>query len=136
MATLEGAVMLARVYRDIEAFDQAAAGLRVPQRRRTQLNVAAPATPRQIRENEMTRNSGLDDEAATELHNRLANQIVAQIVNEPIAAGGTISDVLVGVVLGCFELGSDAKVLDLVVGRVKERLAKARLEDHEPKGNG
>jgi TetR/AcrR family transcriptional repressor of nem operon len=27
MATLEGAVMLARVYRDIEAFDQAAAGL-------------------------------------------------------------------------------------------------------------
>jgi hypothetical protein len=65
----------------------------------------------------MARNSRLDDEAATELHNRLANQIVAQIVNEPIAAG-------------------DAKVLDLVVGRVKERLAKARLEDLEPKGNG
>jgi hypothetical protein len=91
----------------------------------------------------MARNSRLDDEAATELHNRLANQIVAQIVNEPIAAGGTISDgmilcesVLAGVVLGCFELGSDAKVLDLVVGRVKERLAKARLEDLEPKGNG
>jgi hypothetical protein len=64
----------------------------------------------------MARNSRLDDEAATELHNRLANQIVAQIANEPIA-GGTISDVmmlcesvLVGVVLGCFELGSDAKV--------------------------
>jgi hypothetical protein len=51
------------------------------------------------------------------LHNRLANQIVAQIVNEPIAAG-------------------DAKVVDLVVGRAKERLAKARLEDLEPKGNG
>jgi hypothetical protein len=90
----------------------------------------------------MARNSRLDDEAATELHNRLANQIVAQIVNEPIAAGGTISDVtfcesvLVGVVLGCFELGSDAKVLDLVVGRVKERLAKARLEDLESKGRG
>jgi hypothetical protein len=88
-------------------------------------------------------NSRVDDEAATELHNRLANQIVAQIVNEPIAAGGTISDVmmlcesvLVGVVLGCFELGSDAKVLDLVVGRVKERLGKARPEDHEPKGHG
>ena len=42
----------------------------------------------------MARNSRLDDEAATELHNRLANQIVAQIVNEPIAAGGTISDVI------------------------------------------
>lgn len=87
----------------------------------------------------MARNSRLDDEAATELHNRLANQIVVQ----PIAAGGTISDVmmlcesvLVGVVLGCFELGSDAEVLDLVVGRVKERLAKARLEDLEPKGRG
>jgi len=102
-----------------------------------------PQRPRQIRENEMARNSRLDDEAATELHNRLANQIVAQIVNEPIAAGGTISDgmmlcesVLAGVVLGCFEVGSDAKVLDLVIGRVKERLAKARLEDLEPKGNG
>jgi hypothetical protein len=142
MATLEGAVMLARVYRDIEAFDQAAAGL-------VCLNGDEPSAtqrlqpPLQIREYEMARNSRLDDEAATELHNRLANQIVAQIVNEPIAAGGTISDVmmlcesvLVGVVLGCFELGSDAKVLDLVVGRVKERLGKARPEDHEPKGNG
>ena len=62
-------------------------------------------------------NSRVDDEAATELHNRLANQIVAQIVNEPIGTG-------------------DAKALDLVVGRVKERLAKARLGDLEPKGNG
>jgi hypothetical protein len=53
----------------------------------------------------MARNSRLDDEAATELHNRLANQIVAQIVNEPIAAG-------------------DAKVLDLVVGRAGQRASR------------
>lgn len=38
-------------------------------------------------------------------------------------------------VLGCFQLGSDVKVLDLIVGRVKERLAKVRLEDLEMKGN-
>jgi hypothetical protein len=94
-------------------------------------------------ESEMTGKSRLDEEAAAELHNRLAKQIVSQIVNEPIAAGGTISDVamlsesiLVGVVLGCFQLGSDVKVLDLIVGRVKERLAKVRLEDLEAKGRG
>ncbi len=38
---------------------------------------------------------GLDDAAATELHNRLVKQIVSQIVNEPIAAGGTMLDVMV-----------------------------------------
>jgi len=143
MATLEGAVMLARVStgtsrRLIRPRPASCASTATNPAQRS-----GPSDPRQIRENEMARNSRLDDEAATELHNRLANQIVAQIVNEPIAAGGTISDgmilcesVLAGVVLGCFELGSDAKVLDLVVGRVKERLAKARLEDLEPKGNG
>jgi hypothetical protein len=61
----------------------------------------------------MAKKSRLDDVAAAELHNRLARQIVSQIVNEPIAAGGTMSDVvalcesvLVGVVIGCFQLGS------------------------------
>jgi hypothetical protein len=85
----------------------------------------------------------LDEMAAAELHNRLAKQIVSQIVNEPITAGGTMSDVmmlcesvLVGVVLRCFQLGSDVKVLDLIIGRVKERLAKVRLEDLETKGSG
>jgi hypothetical protein len=85
----------------------------------------------------------LDDIAAAELHNRLAKQIVSQIMNEPITAGGTMSDVmmlcesvLVGVVLGCFQLGSDVKVLDLIVGRVKDRLAKIRLEDLKTKGSG
>ena len=91
----------------------------------------------------MAQKSRLDDVAATELHNRLAKQIVSQIVNEPIAAGGTMSDVmmlcesvLVGVVLGCFQLDSDVKVFDLIVSRVKEWLAKIRLEDLETKGSG
>jgi hypothetical protein len=91
----------------------------------------------------MAEKSRLDDAAAAELHNRLTKQIVAQIVNEPIAAGGTMShvmmlceSVLVGVVLGCFQLGSDVKALDLIVGRVKERLAKVRLEELETKGGG
>ena len=91
----------------------------------------------------MAEKSRLDDAAAAELHNRLAKQIVAQIVNEPIAAGGTMShvmmlceSVLVGVVLGCFQLGSDVKALDLIVGRVKERLAKVRSEELETKGSG
>jgi hypothetical protein len=44
--------------------------------------------------------------------------------------------VLVGVVLGCFQLGSDVKAFDLIVGRVKDRLAKIRLEDLETKGSG
>jgi hypothetical protein len=83
----------------------------------------------------------LDDKAAAELHNRLAKQIVSQIVNEPIVAGGTMSDVMtfcesvLGGVLRCFRLGSDVKVLNAIVGRVKERLAKVCLEDLETKGN-
>ncbi|HEX4614746.1 MAG TPA: hypothetical protein VGJ81_12950 [Thermoanaerobaculia bacterium] len=91
----------------------------------------------------MSGTTKLDDEAAAELHNRLAKQIVDQIVKEPIASGGTMSDVmmlcesvLVGVVLGCLPLGHDVKVLDLIVGRVKERLARVRLEDLDAKGNG
>jgi hypothetical protein len=35
----------------------------------------------------------LDDEAAAELQNRLAHQIVNQIVNDRLAAGGTMSHV-------------------------------------------
>jgi hypothetical protein len=91
----------------------------------------------------MAQKARFNDVAATELHNRLANRIVSQIVNEPIAAGGTVSDVmmlcesvLVGVVLGCFQLGNDVKAFDLIVTRVKERLAKVRLEDLEAKGSG
>lgn len=85
----------------------------------------------------------LDIEAATELHNRLIEKIVRTMVEEPIAAGGTMSDimmlcesVLVGVMVQCFQLGSDVKMLDVIVGRVKERLAKVRLEGIETKGTG
>jgi hypothetical protein len=82
-----------------------------------------------------------DDGAVAGLHNRLAKRIVSMIVHEQMAAGGTISDimflcesVLVGVVLGCFQLGSDERALDAIVSRVKERLAKVRLEALEMKG--
>lgn len=44
--------------------------------------------------------------------------------------------VLVGVVLGSFQLGSDAKAFNSIVTRVKERLAKITLEDLETKGSG
>jgi len=88
------------------------------------------------------KSSDRDDESAAALHNRLAKQIVSMIVHEQIAAGGTISDimflcesVLVGVVLGCFQHGSDERALDAIVSRVKERLTKARLEDLKMKGS-
>jgi hypothetical protein len=91
----------------------------------------------------MTGNSPLDTEAASELHNRVARQIVSQILNVPIAAGGSISDVLVilesvlvGVVVECFKLGHDGKVIDLIFTAAKARLAKVRLEDLEATGSG
>jgi hypothetical protein len=91
----------------------------------------------------MTGKSPLDAEAATELHNRVARQIVAQILNETRAAGGSYADllvicesVLVGVVVECFRLGHDSKVIDLIFTAAKARLAKVRLEDLETKGDG
>ena len=94
-----------------------------------------------IEKTERDKSSVRDDGAAAELHNRLAKRIVSMIVHEQIAAGGTISEimflcesVLVGVVLGCFQLGSDERALDAIVSRVKERLAKVRLEALEMKG--
>lgn len=85
----------------------------------------------------------LDTAAATELHNRLTEKVLRAIVEEPLAAGGSMSDimmlcesVLVGVMIECFQLGSDVKMLDVIVGRVKERLAKVRLEGIETRGSG
>jgi hypothetical protein len=82
-------------------------------------------------------------EAAAELRNRVARQIVAEILNETRAAGGSYEDVwvicesvLVGVVVECFRLGHDSKVIDLVFTAAKARLAKVRLEDLEAKGSG
>jgi hypothetical protein len=89
----------------------------------------------------MTENSRLSAELATELHNRVARQVVAQIINETKAAGGSYSDllvicesVLVGVVVECFKLGHDGKVIDLLFTAAKDRLAKVRLEDLHAKG--
>jgi hypothetical protein len=89
----------------------------------------------------MTENSSLSAEVATELHNRVARQVVAQIINETKAAGGSYSDllvicesVLVGVVVGCFRLGHDSRVIDLLFTAAKERLAKVQLEDLHAKG--
>lgn len=79
----------------------------------------------------------------SELHNKIAGQIVASIVKPPLDAGGSFTDVLVvlesvilGVILVSVKLGGDDKVLDLVMERVKERLAQQRLGKIETVGNG
>jgi hypothetical protein len=84
----------------------------------------------------------LDRETAAVLHNRLALRIAAEIMEEPIAAGGTMSDVMmlfesimVGIALGCIPPGGDATILDAIVGRAKDRIAKARLADIETAGS-
>lgn len=89
----------------------------------------------------MAENFVLSPEAATELHNRVARQVVAQIINETKAAGGSYSDllvicesILVGIVVECFRLGHDSKVIDLVFTAAKDRLARARLVDLDAKG--
>ena len=92
----------------------------------------------------MSGRARLDDETAAELHNRLAKQIVDQIAKDDRGRGHHVGkdvmmlreSVLVGVVLGCLPLGHDVKVLGLIVGRVKEQLARVRHEDLDAKGNG
>lgn len=75
-------------------------------------------------------------EIQTEIHNRLAGQIVASIVRPPLEAGGEFSAVLVllesvifGVVLAGVKLGGDEIILDEVVAAVKRRLAEHRLSN-------
>ncbi|MGT2441083.1 hypothetical protein ACU4GH_40715 (plasmid) [Bradyrhizobium betae] len=82
-------------------------------------------------------------EAATELHNRLAKRVVAEIIAETRAAGGSYSDllvisesVLVGLVVECFRLGHDSKVIDLVFTAAKARLANVRLKNVRAEGTG
>lgn len=72
---------------------------------------------------------------AVEFHNQIANRIVAQILDEPIAAGGSMSDVMmlfesvvVGVVGSCFPPDTHVQALDAIVSRANERLAKAWTE--------
>jgi hypothetical protein len=78
----------------------------------------------------------------TEIHNRLAGDIVKQIVRPPLEAGGQFTDVLVvlesvilGVMLVAVKLGGDEIVLDEVVKHVKERLAEQRLSGIDPAGS-
>lgn len=42
--------------------------------------------------------------------------------------------VLVGIVVECFRLGHDSKVIDLPFEAARKRLAKVRLEDLKPPG--
>lgn len=70
----------------------------------------------------------------SELHNKLAGEIVSAIVKPIIASGGGYTDVLVltesvvmGVVLVAVKLGGDDKVLDVLIDGVKKRLAEQRL---------
>lgn len=77
----------------------------------------------------------------TELHNRLAGEIVARIVRPVIGEGGDFTDVmvltesvLVGVALACIKLGGDETVLDVMLDAAKQRLAEIRLKDIETKG--
>ena len=81
-------------------------------------------------------------ELQAELHNRLADQIVASIVRPPLEAGGQFTEVLallesviVGVILAGVKVGGDEIVLDEVVLHVKERLAEHRLGDIPAAGN-
>lgn len=78
-----------------------------------------------------------------EIHNRIAGEIVKQIVRPPLEAGGQFTDVLVvlesvilGVMLVAVKLGGDEIVLDQVVEGVKKRLAEQRLGGIEPAGHG
>lgn len=75
------------------------------------------------------------------LHNTQAGPIVASIVRPVLEAGGSVEDVLVltesvlmGVCLFAVKLGGDNKVLDVIVERVRERLAQVRLGSVEPEG--
>jgi hypothetical protein len=77
-----------------------------------------------------------------EIHNRLAGEIVRQIVTPPLEAGGEFTDVLVvlesvilGVMLVGVKLGGDEIVLDEVVKAVKARLAEQRLGNITPAGS-
>lgn len=77
----------------------------------------------------------------SELHNRLAGEIVASIVRPIMTSGGSTEavmvlteSVLVGVALACIKLGGDGKVLDVMLERARHRLAEIRLKDIETKG--
>lgn len=78
----------------------------------------------------------------TDIHKRVAGEVIRLIVTSPIEAGGNFTDVLailesviVGVIYAIARLGGDEIVLERVAERVKERLAELRLSDIEPGGS-
>lgn len=78
----------------------------------------------------------------SELHNRLAGQIVASIVKPPLENGGgttaimvLMESVIVGVALACIKLGGDEIVLDTMFDAAKDRLAHLRLGAIKPEGS-
>ena len=83
-----------------------------------------------------------DPAVQSDLHNRLAGEIVARIVKPPLEAGGQYTDVLVllesvvlGVILMAVKLGGDEKVLDVFIEGVRKRLAEQRLGNIETTGS-
>jgi hypothetical protein len=91
----------------------------------------------------MTRAS--EQKIQSDLHNRLAGQIVASIAKPPLEAGGTVIDVLVllesvvaGVLVVAVRTGGDNIVLDAVIDGVRDRakqiLAEQRLGPVETAG--
>lgn len=77
----------------------------------------------------------------SELHNKLAGQIVASIVRPPLEEGGSETDVLVllesvitGVILYVTKFGGDEIIMDNLADGVKLRLATLRLTDRPTAG--
>ena len=82
-------------------------------------------------------------EGPSELHNRLAGQIVASIIKPVLDRRGDTAEILVllesvvaGVLLGTVKLGGDEIVFDELIGNVKNRLADMRLSNIKPSGQG
>lgn len=73
-------------------------------------------------------------EIGASIHNDEVGRLVREIMGRTLAAGGTMTDVLVlmesvllGFVLLTVKLGGDEIVLDTLVSGVKARLAEQRL---------
>lgn len=80
--------------------------------------------------------------AATDLHNKLAGEIVRAIVKPVVDRGGSTAEIMVltesvlfGIALICIRLGGDNVVLDVMVENVRRRLAETRLGPIPPAGS-
>lgn len=80
-------------------------------------------------------------ETVHEIHNRLAGELVKQIVKPTLDAGGDMKAVLVllesivtGVLTVAVKLGGDEKVLDVFQDGVRQRMAEIRLGDRPAAG--